>query len=287
MINKKGSPLHHQFLMELKSAGEAGAFFTDSHAHIHMEPLAEDMEGVISRADENYVRRIVTIGCGLEDSLLAQKAAASHERVFFAAGIHPHDSSSYDFSEAYDDSDVTKGFHKLFTYPKCIAIGEIGLDYFYDLSPRDVQQKVFRHFLQLAKEYKKPVVIHNRDSAEDCVRILDEEVRGRDRNGIIHCFSGDIQLLRWALDNGFYISYAGPVTYSKSDDLRATLQYVPVDRLLTETDSPYLSPMPLRGKTNEPANTVYNAYEISIIKSMNLYEFAVQLEKNYNTLFQA
>jgi TatD DNase family protein len=282
MITKKDSPLHHQFLRELKAAGEAGAFFTDSHAHIHMQPLAEDMEGVLKRADENFVRRIVTIGCGLEDSLLAQKAAESHENVFFAAGIHPHDSS-----EAGDVSDVTKGFGSLFAHPKCIAIGEIGLDYFYDLSPRDVQQKVFRHFLQLAKEYKKPVVIHNRDSAEDCVRILNDELKGRDRNGIIHCFSGDIELMRWALDNGFYISYAGPVTYSKSDDLRATLEYVPVDRLLVETDSPYLSPMPYRGKTNEPANTVYNAHEISTIKGMNLYEFAVQLEKNYINLIQA
>jgi len=281
MINKKGSPLHHQFLAELKAAGEAGAFFTDSHAHIHMEPLAEDMEGVISRADENCVRRIVTIGCGLEDSLLAQKAAETHDRVLFAAGVHPHDSATCDVF------DVTEGFRSLFTHPKCIAIGEIGLDYFYDLSPRDIQQKVFRHFLQLAKEYKKPVVIHNRDSAEDCVRILNDELRGRDRNGIIHCFSGDIELLRWALDNGFYISYAGPVTYSKSDDLRATLEYVPLDRLLVETDSPYLSPMPFRGKTNEPANTVYNALEISTIKGVNLYEFAVQLEKNFNTLFQA
>lgn len=281
MINKKGSPLHYQFLAELKAAGEAGAFFTDSHAHIHMEPLSGDMEGVISRADENCVRRIVTIGCGLEDSLLAQKAAETHDRVLFAAGVHPHD------SEKIDIVDATKSFHEIFTHPKCIAIGEIGLDYFYDLSPRDVQQNVFRHFLQLAKEYKKPVVIHNRDSAEDCVRILNDEVRGRDRNGIIHCFSGDVDLLRWALDNGFYISYAGPVTYSKSDDLRATLEYVPLDRLLVETDSPYLSPMPFRGKTNEPANTVYNALEISIIKSVNLYEFAVQLEKNFNTLFQA
>jgi len=280
MINKSGSPLHHQFLMELEAAGKAGAFFTDSHAHIHMEPIAAEMAEVLKRAQANHVRRVVTIGCGYEDSLLAQTAAETYENVFFAAGIHPHDSA-----ETPDNADEL--FGRIFKHPKCIAVGEIGLDYYYDHSPRDVQQDVFRHFLKMAVEHEKPVVIHNRDSAEDCVRILNDEVKGRDRNGIIHCFSGDIELLRWALDNGFYISYAGPVTYAKSDDLRATLQYVPVDRLLVETDCPYLSPMPFRGKTNEPANTVYNAYEISTIKSMNLYDFAVQLEKNYKYLFQA
>ncbi|MGE4318704.1 MAG: TatD family hydrolase [Deferribacterales bacterium] len=279
MISKAGNQAHQDFLNELKELGEKGAFFTDSHAHIHMPPLTEDTDGVLKRAHDNLVRRIITIGTDLEDSAQAKLMAEKYDNVYFAAGVHPHDAK--DFS-----GDMSQ-FSELISHPKCLAIGEIGLDYYYDLSPRDVQMNVFRSFLELAAEHKKPVVIHNRDSAEDCVAVMDSVIRGRERNGIIHCFSGDIPLLRWALDNGFYISYAGPVTYNKSQELRDTLQYVPMDRLLTETDSPYLSPMPFRGKTNEPANTVYNALEISTIKGVNLYETAVQLEENYTQLFKS
>lgn len=276
MINKAQSPAHEEFLTQLKEAGKTGAFFTDTHAHIHMAPLYEDMAGVVKRAGENFVKRIVTIGTDINDSRLAKRAAEMFDNVFFTVGVHPH--------EAKDFTHLSE-FEEIIKHPKCIAVGEIGLDYYYDHSPRELQKSVFRTFLELAVQYNKPVVIHNRDSAEDCVSVLDSVVSGRDRNGIIHCFSGDEILLRWALDNGFYISYAGPVTYAKSDALRDTVNYVPLDRLLTETDSPYLSPMPFRGRTNEPANTVYNAYEISIIKGVNLYETAVQLEKNYTQLF--
>ncbi len=279
MISKSGNQAHQNFLKELRELGEKSAFFTDSHAHIHMSPLLEDTDGVIMRASENCVKRIITIGTDINDSVLAMQTAEKYENVFFAAGVHPHEAKGF--------SGNVSEFSELITHPKCLAIGEIGLDYYYDLSPREIQQNVFRSFLELAVEYKKPVVIHNRDSADDCVAVMDSVIRGRERNGIIHCFSGDITLLRWALDNGFYISYAGPVTYNKSQELRDTLQYVPMDRLLTETDSPYLSPMPFRGKTNEPANTVYNALEISTIKGVNLYETAVQLEENYIQLFKS
>lgn len=269
---------HEEFLAEVGKAGEAGAFFTDTHAHIHMKPLSEEPDAVLKRAADNFVKRVVTVGIDLADSRRAKAMSEAHDSVFFTAGVHPHDAAQFEFSQLAE-------FEKILESEKALAIGEIGLDYYYDHSPRERQKEVFLTFLDLAKTLGKPVVIHNRDSSADCVEILDSVLRGRDRNGIIHCFSGDTDLLRWALDNGFYISYAGPVTFEKSDDLRATLQYVPLDRLFIETDCPYLAPNPYRGKTNEPANVVYNAEEICKIKNIGLVDFALQMERNYTQLF--
>lgn len=280
MINKAKGPAYEQFLNDLKEAGDKGAFFTDTHSHIHMDEFLCCVDDVVARAADNCVRRIITVGTELDDSRMAMNVAMPRDNVFFAVGVHPHE------SETFAEESIAE-FKKMLAEPKCLAIGEIGLDYFYDLSPKDSQKKIFRRFLELAVETDKPVIIHNRDSAEDCVEILNDVVKGRDRNGIIHCFSGDMNLLRWALDNGFYISYAGPVTYNRSDELRETIKYVPADRLLTETDCPYLAPMPFRGKQNEPAYCVFNALEISLIKGMNLYEIALQLEENYHNLFLA
>lgn len=278
MINKAKGAVYEQFMNELKQTGEAGAFFTDTHSHIHMDEFLCCVDDVVKRAADNYVRRIITVGTELDDSRMAMNVAEPRDNVYFAVGVHPHESESF-------TEDSIAEFKTMLAHKKCLAVGEIGLDYYYDLSPKDTQKKIFRRFLELAVEHNKPVIIHNRDSADDCVEIMNDVIKGRDKSGIIHCFSGDMNLLRWALDNGFYISYAGPVTYSKSDDLRETIKYVPSDRLLTETDCPYLAPMPFRGKQNEPGYSVFNAYEISLIKGVNLYEIALQLEENLNNLF--
>jgi TatD DNase family protein len=278
MIKKRGSLKHNEFLTQLKEAIDSGAVFTDTHAHIHFNQLTEDLDGVMQRAADNGVHRIVTIGIDLKDSVEAQKVSNKLDNVFFSVGVHPHDAAQFELNQ------LAK-FEAMLSDPKCIAVGEIGLDYYYDHSPRNIQKDVFAMFLDMAKANDKPVIIHNRDSAEDCVDVLRSVVSGRERNGIIHCFSGDRGLQKWALDNGFYISYAGPVTYNKAQDLRDTVQYVPKNRLFVETDSPYLSPEPYRGKTNEPANVVYNASEICEIINDNLHNVAVQLESNYTQLF--
>lgn len=278
MIKKKGSLKHREFLEQLKEAVDAGAVFTDTHAHIHFEPLAGELDEVLGRAKEVGVNRVVTIGIDLKDSLKAQGIANKADNLFFSAGVHPHDAGDFDISQL-------SRFEEIMSDPKAVAIGEIGLDYFRNHSPHDKQKEVFAIFLDLAVGLNKPVVIHNRDAAKDCVDVMESVVKGRERNGVIHCFSGDRDLQKWALDNGFYISYAGPVTYNKADDLRETVKYVPADRLFIETDCPYLTPEPYRGRGNEPARVVYNALEISGIKGMKLYDFAVQLEENYIQLF--
>jgi TatD DNase family protein len=278
MIKKRGSLADIEFLAELKSAVGKGARFTDTHAHIHMEPLADDTEGVLARAAENGVHRIVTIGTDLKDSIKAQAVSRRADNVFYTVGVHPHDAEQFTRSRLAE-------FEEMLKDPKAIAVGEIGFDYFYDHSPRDRQREVFAMFLDLAVSAGKPVVIHNRDSDKDCIDVLSSIVKGREKNGIIHCFSGDRGLQKWALDNGFYISYAGPVTYKKSDELRDTVKYVPADRLFIETDSPYLTPEPYRGKVNEPAYVVYNLHQICEIIGANLYELGIQLEDNYIQLF--
>jgi len=279
MIKKRGSSHHQEFLSQLKEICRDGAVFTDTHAHIHFSPLSDELSDVIKRASENGVKRIVTVGIDLEDSRKAMETSEKADNIFFTAGVHPHDASQFTLSQ------ITE-FEKLMSHPKALAVGEIGLDYFRNHSPEKRQKEVFLTFLDMAKTIGKPVVIHNRDASDDCVEIMDSVIKGRERNGIIHCFSGDKKLLRWALDNGFYISYAGPVTYDKADELRETIDYVPLDRIFIETDCPYLTPSPFRGKTNEPANVVYTAYEICVRKGINLSDFAVQLEYNYTQLFR-
>lgn len=278
MIKKRDNAQHKEFLSELEEAGRSGATFTDSHAHIHFSPLKDELEEVLQRASDNYVNRIVTIGIDLKDSIAAKNISEKSDKIFFAAGVHPHDSEGFSISQIAQ-------FEELIKHPKNIAIGEIGLDYYRNHSPHDVQKDVFLTFLDMAVAFEKPVVIHNRDASKDCIDVMNSVVKGRDKNGIIHCYNGDMDVMRWALDNGFYISYAGPVTYSKSEELRDTLRYVPLDRLFIETDCPYLTPMPYRGKTNEPSLVVYTAKEICENKGVNLSELAVQLEHNYTQLF--
>ncbi|PLX65868.1 MAG: TatD family deoxyribonuclease [Denitrovibrio sp.] len=279
MIKKRGSIAHHEFLTNLKGAVSNGATFTDTHAHIHFSPLLDELPEVISRAADNGVNRIVTIGIDLADSKKAKAVSDKYENVFFSVGVHPHDSSNFTLAQLSE-------FDKLLADPKAIAIGEIGLDYFRDHSPHDKQKEVFLTFLDMAITHNKPVVIHNRDAGKDCIEVMDSMIKGRENNGIIHCYDGDRDVLRWALDKGFYISYAGPLTYSKTDDLKDTLKYVPIDRIFIETDCPYLTPTPFRGKTNEPANVVYTANQICHLINCNLTELAVQLENNYTRLFR-
>ena len=244
-----------------------------------MSPLCDDLQGVVARAAQEGIWRIITVGVNRADSLEAVKTAESFENVFAAVGVHPEDSQNYND----EDFDVLLS---LAQREKVVAVGEIGLDFYRDYGPIHIQERVFRQMTELAKQVKKPVIIHNREADEACIKVLDETFGANvGFGGVFHCFSGSRSVIKWALDNGFYISYAGQVTYKSAADLRDTIKYVPLERLLVETDCPYLAPVPKRGKVNEPAYCVHTGAFIAGELGIDFEEFASVLEKNTETLF--
>lgn len=255
-------------------------FFTDTHAHIHMPPLKNEESDVVQRAAAAGVKRIVTVGIDLENSRDALKTAEKYPNVYATVGVHPHD------CESYKDSHY-KEYLKLAANKKTLAIGEIGLDFYRDRAPRDVQEKVFAKMLELSLVAEKPVVIHNRDSGERCVKILESYLGGgKSLGGILHCFNGEQIMMDWALNNNFYLSFAGQLTYKSAEIIRDALKTAPIDRILIETDCPYLAPEPKRGKTNEPANLVYTADYTAFLLGIETEDFAEILENNFCKLYR-
>ncbi|MEA2565620.1 MAG: TatD DNase family protein [Actinomycetota bacterium] len=225
---------------------ESGLDWFDAHCHLDDVGGGEDavLQAVIGRARAAGVERMVTIGTDLATSRAAAGIAAAHEGVWAAVGVHPHDATTLT-GEALDELEA------LASEPKVVAIGEIGLDYFRDLSPRDVQQEAFRRQLALARRLGVPVVIHMRDAHRDVFGILEEA--GAPERLVFHCFSGGPADAARCLELGGYVSFAGNISYKNAQDLRDACAVVPLDRLLVETDAPYLAPVPHRGKPNEPA----------------------------------
>ncbi len=253
--------------------------FTDTHAHIHFETDFAEINNIIKNAKENNINRLITVGISVKDSIRALEIANKFENVYSSVGIHPQDCGDY------TNDDYNKLF-ELCKNKKVIAIGEIGLDYFREYVEKDRQKEVFRNMLKLSLEVKKPVIIHNREANRDCLDIMDKYLGGGKANGgIFHCFSGGKDVIKWAIDNNFYISYAGQVTYKSASDLKDTLKYVPKDRLLIETDSPYLAPVPKRGKKNEPSYCIYTAEFISKEINISIEKLSEVTESNFNTLF--
>src|SRR5439155_5100771 len=224
----------------------------DSHCHLADETFANDLHDVIARARDAGVARVMVIldGGNAAEADQARRIADLWPDTRFAVGVHPH--QAHQFSDDPDRA-AAAARDQIASTPAARTIGEIGLDYDYDFSPRDVQQAVFRAQVRLALELDRPVVIHTREADDDTITILREEGRGVLR-GVLHCFTGDAALARAGLDLGFYISVAGIITFPKTTaGLREAVRAVPLDRLLTETDSPFLAPVPYRGKRNEPA----------------------------------
>ena len=215
----------------------------DTHCHIDFQDYDADRDEVIRRAQEQGVGRIINIGSSLQGSINSVELARKYPGVYAVVGCHPHDAQ--DFSEA----DLSR-IRSLAASEKVVAIGEIGLDYYRDLSPRESQTRLFSSFIRLANELKLPAVIHTRQAPEDTLRIVREEKLGR---AIVHCFSGDEAFMRECLDLGFYISFTCNITYKKSQGLRDLVKTAPLDRMCLETDAPYLSPEGFRGKRNEPS----------------------------------
>jgi TatD DNase family protein len=254
----------------------------DSHCHLADEVFSKDLDEVVSRARAAGVQAAMVIlaaGDAAEEAQ-AVRVGGLWDAVRVAIGVHPH--SAHEFADnAARAAAVVRS--QCARTPAARAVGEIGLDYHYDFSPRDVQQQVFRAQLRLARELRYPVVIHTREADDDTLAILEEEGGGELR-GVLHCFSGTAALARAGLDLGFYISVAGIVTFSKAQELRDTIKQVPLDRLLTETDSPFLAPVPHRGKRNEPAFVSRVVEVLATVHGVSAETLAVETARNFATL---
>ena len=246
----------------------------DSHAHLSFKHFRRDLPEVLSRAREAGVRAIVNIGCDLASSEASIHLAHEHPDIFAVVGVHPHDATTLDAA-------ARSRLERLADDPKVVAIGEMGLDYYRDLSPRHLQEQAFRDQISLARKKGLPVVVHDRDAHVKVMQILrDEQVS----LGVLHCFSGDINMARQAVDLGLYLSFAGPITYN-STKAREVISRIPVDRILIETDCPYLTPVPFRGKRNEPAYVKYVLEGVAAILGLPLEEAARIIDGNTRRLF--
>jgi TatD DNase family protein len=245
--------------------------------HLHVPQFDGDRAAAIERATAAGVARMVEIGYDLESSHAAVALAARDARIFAVVGIQPH------YAGQASDEWLAE-VRRLAAHPRVVAIGEIGLDYYHDRAPHDAQERLFRAQLALARELRKPVVIHSRDAQADMVRILCDAARGQ--SGIMHSFSGDWAYAEACLEVGFMLSFSGPVTFAKATELHEVARRTPLDRILTETDSPYLTPHPLRGKRNQPANVRFVAERLAELRGMGLEELAGVVWANANQIFR-
>jgi TatD DNase family protein len=244
----------------------------DSHCHVDEEAFDEDREEVLSRMKANGVTRCAVIGSDMETSRRAAAFAAAHSGVVAAGGFHPHEASR--FRESNLDE-----LREMYQKGRIRAIGEIGLDFFYDHSPRDVQREVCIRQMELAWELKAPVAYHIRDAHQEMLEIM-KGMKARLTGGIIHCFSGSAEIAKEYLKLGYYISFAGPLTFKKAPRLQEAVKLVPKDRLLIETDSPYMAPEPVRGRRNEPANVRYVGLKMAELRGEKPEEVAAFTTEN-------
>ena len=249
----------------------------DSHAHLTDNRFDSDRKDVIEKAIQAGISGIINPGACMKSSEASVELSKEYDLIYAAVGIHPHD------AKEAKEADYDKLRCWLQNEPKVIAVGEIGLDYYYDFSPKDVQREVFIRQLQLAKETGLPVIIHNRDSHGDMMEILRREARGV--KGVLHCYSGSVEMARELLQMGFYLSFAGPLTYKNAAKLPDVVKEVPLERILIETDCPYLTPQPYRGKRNEPSYVRFVAEKIAELKGKSWQEVAETTKENTLLLF--
>lgn len=251
----------------------------DTHAHLDDESFDEIRDDVIARAAEAGVERMIAIGCTRESSGKCVELAHRYESVWAAVGLQPN------YCGEVEEGDW-EAIVQLAKEARVVAIGETGLDRYWDHTPFDVQEDFFARHMRLSRETNLPFIVHMRDCGDDILRMLKAEAANGPLRGVMHSFTGDAKLLEACVELGMYISYAGMVTFKKSDELRETVQLVPLDRLLVETDSPYLSPHPHRGqRPNEPALVVHTANCLAEVLSMSLDDLAAQTSQNAEQLF--
>lgn len=251
--------------------------FVDTHAHIASPPFEDDLDTVLRRAAEAGVGAVICIGDTIESSQAAIALSEREPAVWATAGVHPH----YAHEAPGELEQLLK---ELLAHPRVVAVGEVGLDYHYDFSPRAVQQEVFRRQIRVAVECRLPLVIHMREAEEDLLRILREE-SAHLAGGVLHCFWGSGEAAEEALKMGFHLGVGGPVTFKNAEALRQVLAGVPMERIILETDAPYLAPVPYRGKRNEPAYLVESARALAQLKGLSVEEVADLTTQNARRLF--
>jgi len=254
--------------------------FIDSHCHLS-ELSPKELQETIDAAKKNGVDILVAIGAGYgyEDNLKTLQIANEHDNIYCALAMHPHDAKDVTDKNFFELSNLIQN------HDKVRAVGEIGLDYHYMHSPKETQQKILRQFIQLALQVQKPVVIHDRDCGDDCVSILKHETADQ-IGGVVHCFTGNQNLAKKYLDLNFYISFTGIITFKKSEDLREVVKMVPFEKMLIETDSPFLAPVPFRGKKNQPAYVKHVAECIAQIKGVSVEKVAEMTTANAKSFFK-
>jgi len=252
--------------------------FSDSHVHLTFDKFDVDRDAVIARARDAGVSHMITVSSYLGDAELCADLAARHPDIYFTAGVHPHEAKGW-------NEDVSQALSKVARRPKSVAVGEIGLDYHYDHSPREVQRAVFREQIGMARDLGLPIVIHTREAWSDTFSILEEE-KAAAIGGVFHCFSGGPEEARRCLDLGFYLSFAGPITFKNPGQLPEAAALVPIDRLLTETDAPFLTPHPHRGKRNEPSHVVLVAERIAALRGVTAAQIGEATTRNLEAVFR-
>ena len=238
--------------------------FFDTHAHYDDAAFEEDREAVFSHLKEAGVELVINPGCNEESTEKALRLSESHDFIYFAAGLHPEDISSA-------SEDWLENIRSAALHPKCLAIGEIGLDYYWDKEHKPEMKQVFRCQLELARELGLPVIVHDREAHGDCLELVSEFP---ELTGVFHCYSGSREMAEILLERGWYLGFDGPVTYKNARKTLEVLEITPLERILLETDSPYLSPVPMRGKRNDSSNLLYIGEKISEIKGIGLRELA-------------
>ncbi|EWG08747.1 TatD family hydrolase [Cytobacillus firmus] len=251
--------------------------FFDTHAHLNAEQYNEDLQEVIDRALSEGISNIVVVGFDRPTIEKAMELTEKYDFIYASVGWHPVD--AIDMTE-----EDLLWIEELSSHPKVVALGEMGLDYYWDKSPKDIQKEVFRKQIRLAKKVKLPIVIHNRDATADIVKILKEEGAG-EVGGIMHCFSGSPEIAQECVDMNFYISLGGPVTFKNAKKPKEVADIIPLEKLLIETDCPYLTPHPHRGKRNEPSYVKLVAEQIAEIKGLSTEEVAQATTENAKKLF--
>lgn len=250
----------------------------DSHCHLDFPDFGDELDDVVARAGRAGISHMVTISTHVTKFPQVRAVAERFDNIFCTVGIHPH--------EAATEPEVTVAeLTEMSNHPKVVGIGETGLDFFYEHSPRDIQERQFRTHIDVARNTGLPLIVHTRDADVDTIRILEEEHAKGPFPGLIHCFSASQELAERMVAIGFYISFSGIVTFKKADELRQVAATVPEDRVLVETDSPYLAPVPRRGKRNEPAYTAFTAAKVAEVRGIAPSQLAAITTANFRRLF--
>lgn len=254
-------------------------FLIDSHCHLNDEPMAGNIEGTLRRATDKGIKGFMTICTDLSKIPVVTSITESHENVFATVGVHPHEAQTVSSPD-----ELFKILTEAASHPKVVGFGETGLDYYYHHSPQEAQQKSFISHIEAGLDVDLPLIVHTRDAEEDTIRLLKTIGQGKAR-GVIHCFSGSAWLRDQALELGFYLSVSGIVTFNKADELREVVKDAPLDRMLVETDAPFLAPVPYRGKPNEPAYLIETVKKLAELKKIPYDELCRQTTHNFLTLF--